>query len=71
VAATESENHGWESGRPELDAALIALAPEMAEAILAWADKHEYLRGRPLALDAEGTAFARLADKLRQIGSEQ
>jgi hypothetical protein len=34
IATTVHAAQGWHSGNPEADAALIALAPEMAEAIL-------------------------------------
>lgn len=69
VAATESENHGWESGRPQADAALIALAPEMAEAILAVADA--MTPAGPLSNTVgQLTGLLAVADKLRRIGGE-
>lgn len=49
--------------RNEADADLIALAPEMAEAILACADQPSY--------DANLIPIDLMADKLRAIGGDQ
>ncbi len=45
------------------DAALIALAPELAEAILAWDDNGQ-------CAPPDSDALVDLAEKLRQIGGE-
>ncbi len=65
--ATTIHHQDWSSKNPEADAALIELAPEMAEAILAWEDEQSIYGTGTDRLDE--MLFA-VAERLRMIIKE-